>query len=618
MYKVRQINIDAGEHTVIMNEKDAKELGVRSLERVKVFTKEHTLTAIVETSREMIAEGEIGLLCDTYEAVCPNDEKEVDLLPAEKPESVESIKKKMEGNALTPPEIRAIIKDIVNHNLSDIELTAYIVANQVRGMNLDETTEMTKAMVETGETLEFDKGPIFDFHSIGGVPGNKVTLLVVPIIASAGLLIPKTSSRAISSAGGTADIFEVLCNVNLPKEKIKSITETVGGVICWGGSVNMAPADDIIIRVEYPLSIDPYAQVIASVMAKKKAVGANYFLLDIPTGPNTKVPDMKLARNYARDFIEVGRRLGQWNSTTRTLSIDRTLVFAEPWSVVREVLKHEIAHQFVDEILKVREQAAHGPAFEGVCRRFGIDPRATGLPAAPMREEGGSPVLRRIARLLALAESPNVHEAEAAMKTAQRLMLKHNLEVDVAAAKEGYAFLQLGAPRQRVDAAEHVLAGLLARHFFVEAIWVSSYLAREARRGRVLELCGTLSNLEVASYVHGFLLETADRLWREHKKRHGIDSDKERRRFQAGVMIGFDEKLKAGVAEGRREGLIWVGDAGLEDFLHQRYPRRTGGGGIGVRLTAAYEHGRQAGRKIVLHKPVKESRAGGRLLGPAK
>jgi AMP phosphorylase len=310
MYKVKEISIDAGEHTVILSEKDAKDLGVRSLDRVRVFTKERTVAAIVEISKEMIAEGEAGLLTATMQAVCPNGEKLVDILPAERPESVEIIKKKLEGGTLTPGEIRTLVKDMVNHNLSDIELTAYVVANQVRPMNLDEVTELTKAMVETGDTIQFDKRPIFDFHSIGGAPGNKITMLVVPIVAEAGLYIPKTCSRAISSAGGTADIFEVLCNVEQSKEKIKSITETVGGVIVWGGSVNMAPADDIIIRVEYPLSIDPYSQVIASVMAKKKAVGADYFLLDIPTGPNTKVPDMKLARSYARDFIEVGRRLG--------------------------------------------------------------------------------------------------------------------------------------------------------------------------------------------------------------------------------------------------------------------------------------------------------------------
>jgi hypothetical protein len=317
-------------------------------------------------------------------------------------------------------------------------------------------------------------------------------------------------------------------------------------------------------------------------------------------------------------LLEAGGRLGQWEASTRTLAIDRALVGEQPWSVVREVLKHEMAHQFVDEVLGVHDQAAHGPTFADVCRRFDIDAAATGMPAAPAGGDGRSPVLRRIARLLALAESPNVHEAEAAMKAAQRLMLKHNLDASAAAAREGYAFIQLGVPRKRVEAAEHVLAGLLARHFFVEAIWVPSYLPAEGRSGRVLELCGTLSNLEVAAYVHGFLLETAARLWREHKASHGITSDGERRRFQAGMMSGFDEKLKAGAQESRREGLIWVGDAGLDAFLQKRYPRRASGGSVGVRLTAAYEHGRAAGRTIVLHKPVKHSHAQGKLLGPLR
>jgi hypothetical protein len=315
---------------------------------------------------------------------------------------------------------------------------------------------------------------------------------------------------------------------------------------------------------------------------------------------------------------EVGTRLGQWDSSTRTLSVDHKLVFDKPWSVVREVLKHEVAHQFVDEVLHIHDQSAHGPAFEQVCQRFGIDARATGMPAKPEGEAGGSPVLRRIARLLALAESPNVHEAEAAMKTAQRLMLKHNIDETVAAAREGYAFVHLGVPRLRVDSAEHVLAGILTSHFFVQAIWVPSYLAREGRTGRVLELCGRPSNLEVAAYVHGFLLETGERLWREHKRARHIDSDKERRRFLLGVMTGFHEKLKAGAKESRSEGLVWVGDAGLQEFLHQRYPRRSGGAGIGVRLTEAYHQGREAGRKIVLHKPVSETLARGRLLGPAR
>jgi hypothetical protein len=237
-------------------------------------------------------------------------------------------------------------------------------------------------------------------------------------------------------------------------------------------------------------------------------------------------------------------RLGAWDSAARTLFLSRRLVLDCPWTVVREVLKHEVAHQFVDEVLRVRDQTAHGPAFESVCRAHGFDGRAAGMPPTAAGPDTGSPILRRISRLLALAESPNVHEATAAMRTAQRLMLRHNIDAATAAAREGYTFRHVGIPSGRVSGAEHVLAGILSRHFFVDVIWIPSYLPRQGRSGRVLELCGTPSNLEVAVYVHGFLMATGERLWREHKRTHGLIGNAERRRFVLGVMIGFDEKLK--------------------------------------------------------------------------
>jgi hypothetical protein len=216
-------------------------------------------------------------------------------------------------------------------------------------------------------------------------------------------------------------------------------------------------------------------------------------------------------------------------------------------------------------------------------------------------------VLRRIARLLALADSPNQHEAAAAMKAAQRLMLHHNIDAAAASAREGFTFRHVGVPSGRVSGAEHVLAGILARHFFVEVIWVPSYLPRLGRAGRVLELCGTSSNLDVAAYVHGFLLETAHRLWRDHQRAATLAGNRERRRFVLGVMMGFDEKLKVAADENRREGLIWVGDPALSGYLARRYPRRSGGAGIGIHANESFEQGRRAGRNIILHRPVTTS-----------
>jgi AMP phosphorylase len=308
-FKTKSLDLDAGKYIVIMNEKDSDELGVNKEDRVRLSYNNHKITAIIDITNSFVQVGELGVFHNIYKALELSPDSIIDVKPTEKPMSVEFIKKKMNGSELKGEEIYHIIKDIVDGNLSDIELAAYVTSIAIRGMNLRETEDLTWAMVKTGEVIKFDKSPIFDFHSVGGAPGNKITLIIVPIVAAAGLLIPKTSSRAISSACGTADIMEVIADVNISGKDIKRITETIGGTIAWGGSVNLAPADDLIIHVEYPLAIDPYSQVIASVMAKKKAMSADHLLLDIPMGSGTKVPDDILAKRYAKDFMELGNRL---------------------------------------------------------------------------------------------------------------------------------------------------------------------------------------------------------------------------------------------------------------------------------------------------------------------
>jgi hypothetical protein len=317
------------------------------------------------------------------------------------------------------------------------------------------------------------------------------------------------------------------------------------------------------------------------------------------------------------------RRLGEWIRAQRTIAISRRLVVERPWGVVREVLKHEMAHQYVDEVLGIHDESAHGPAFRRVCEAHGFDASAAGTPADAELGAGaaGGPraaTLRRIARLLALAESPNIHEAQAAMNEARRLMLLHNIDAAASPEAEGHAFRHVGAVKARSDVAEKILAGILARHFFVSVIWIPAYLPLEGRRGRTLELCGTPANLEVAVYVHAFLTATGERLWRDHKRAAGIRSDRERRRFIAGVMIGFDEKLGAGARQSKQEGLVLHADAQREDYLRRRYPRRSNRGGSAIERTAAYEQGRAAGRKIELARPVGTGPGAPRMLLPLR
>jgi hypothetical protein len=313
-------------------------------------------------------------------------------------------------------------------------------------------------------------------------------------------------------------------------------------------------------------------------------------------------------------------RLGQYHYATRTIAMSRSLCVEQPWGIVEEVLKHEMAHQYVHEVLRVVDETAHGPAFRAVCRSMGIDARAAGMPTTSGEPESDEArVLARVAKLLALAESSNLHEAEAAMSAAQRLMLKHNLDAVRSGERADYGFRQLGAPTGRVTESERILGAILQAHFFVETIWVPVYRPLEQKRGSVLEVSGTASNLEMAAYVHSFLTHTAEQLWTTHKRAQNLGGNKDRRTFLAGVMSGFYDKLKAARVEHRTEGLVWVRDADLTDFYRRRHPHIQSVRYAGNARTEAHAHGREAGRRIVLHRPVEGGPTqGGRMLPPKR
>ncbi|MDI9644998.1 MAG: AMP phosphorylase [Candidatus Verstraetearchaeota archaeon] len=307
-FKARLIKIKTGEKNVILNESDAEEMMFRIHDRVLITKNFQRSVAMVDISESVVERGEIGFYEDFSEfPVVDGDLVEVSAAPT--PTSVEFIRKKMRGKPLTKSEIHSIVKDTVSHNLSKLEVAAFLMAEEYVGMSIDEIESLTKAMVETGKTIDFGER-VVDKHSIGGVPGNKVTLLIVPIVAAAGLKIPKTSSRAITSPSGTADTMELLAPVEFGEEELKRLLRDVGGYIAWGGSLDLAPADDLFIRVEHPLSIDPRPQMMASIMSKKLAVGVDTLVLDIPTGKGAKVEDFESARKLGNDFIELGNRLG--------------------------------------------------------------------------------------------------------------------------------------------------------------------------------------------------------------------------------------------------------------------------------------------------------------------
>ncbi len=306
--KARPMDIQSGgRKAAILAEETASSLGVLSSDRVRISYKNECLAAIVNTASDF-PRSSVGLYKEVSEELKVKTGDIVEVEFVEAPESLGYVHAKIAGERLRETEIRAIVRDVLEHRLSDVELAAFLTALYIHGIGIDEIEALSKAMVETGQVLSFDRYPILDKHSIGGIPGDKASILVVPIVAAAGFIIPKTSSRAITSPAGTADRVEAICPVDLAAEEIEEVVRKTNGCMVWGGALDLAPADDLFIQVEYPLAIDPL--LLPSIMSKKKAIGATHVVIDMPTGRGSKMKTTAEARGIAYDFIDLGKRLG--------------------------------------------------------------------------------------------------------------------------------------------------------------------------------------------------------------------------------------------------------------------------------------------------------------------
>ncbi len=311
--EVKDMDISSGGALIaVLNEKDAEKMDLHSRDRVKIIKKGKIETVLLNIgeSEKAVGKGKIGLYEEVLKSLRLKEGNKIEMSPARKPLSIDYIKKKLDGFKLTKKEIEQIVWDTVHNKLSQIELTYFVSACYSNKLDLEETTLLTKAMTSHGDILKIKRHPILDKHCIGGVAGNRTTMLIVPILAAAGVTIPKTSSRSITSPAGTADTMEVLANVSLHIKKMKKIVEKTNGCIIWGGALNLAPADDKIITVERPLAIDAKSQLLASVMAKKASVSATHVLVDIPTGKGSKSPTKKKALQLKKDFESLAKKIG--------------------------------------------------------------------------------------------------------------------------------------------------------------------------------------------------------------------------------------------------------------------------------------------------------------------
>ena len=253
---------------------------------------------------------QLGLSEEAFQLLGLPENTIVDVSQAKPPDSLDAVHRKIAGERLAYADYAAITRDIVEYRYAKIELAAFLVACSQAGLERDEVLSLTRAMAASGDRIDWDEPLVADKHCIGGIPGNRTSMLVVPIVAAHGMFIPKTSSRAITSPAGTADTMEVLAQVELPPDRLSDVVRSERGCLAWGGTAKLAPVDDILISVERPLSVDSPGQLVASIIAKKLAAGSTHLLIDIPVGPSAKVRSQAAALQLRKLFEFVGDRVG--------------------------------------------------------------------------------------------------------------------------------------------------------------------------------------------------------------------------------------------------------------------------------------------------------------------
>jgi thymidine phosphorylase len=293
--------------------------GFSAHSRVLISANNRTMVAtLYHLTGDMLSIDEAGLSEQAWQqlGLCENDTLQIEHAPPV--DSLRYLRSKVYGHDLAPNAFDAILGDIAHGEYSNIHLAAFITACAARPLKLEEIHSLTEAMIKVGDRLQWSATPVADKHSIGGLPGNRTTPIVVSILAACGITIPKTSSRAITSPAGTADMMETLTNVTLDVNAMRRVVEREGGCIVWGGAVRLSPTDDILIRIERVLDLDAEGQLVASILSKKIAAGATHLVLDIPVGPTAKVRSRETADALTRTLLSVANSFGLKTRTVLT------------------------------------------------------------------------------------------------------------------------------------------------------------------------------------------------------------------------------------------------------------------------------------------------------------
>ncbi|EED36823.1 putative thymidine phosphorylase [Luminiphilus syltensis NOR5-1B] len=314
---LRKVAIDTYRENVAYLHRDCKlyrSEGFQALNKIEIHSLDGAVSIIavlnVVDDDCITKPDELGLCEQAFRQMGGEAGVAVNIAHARLPASLKAVHRKISGDNLGLEDYQGIARDIASNRYSKIEMAAFLVACSQTGLERDEVLYLTKAMIETGKRLNWGEPLVVDKHCIGGIPGNRTTMLIVPIVAAHGMLIPKTSSRAITSPAGTADTMEVLARVELSPHELHEIVRAQRACLAWGGTAELAPVDDILIAVERPLSMDSPGQMVASILSKKLAAGATHLIIDIPIGATAKISNRSRALALRRLFEYVGDHLG--------------------------------------------------------------------------------------------------------------------------------------------------------------------------------------------------------------------------------------------------------------------------------------------------------------------
>jgi AMP phosphorylase len=308
--KTKLIDISDGEELIaLLNEHEASEYGISPMDKISLIIKWQEIVLNADLTNKFVKPWQVGLFKDVYKKYGIQEWESAHVYFTERSSlALESLKKWLNGKRLSQEEIFAIMKDISDNRFTDV-LTTYFSALGFFYPSTDEDLyKMAKAMAEAGEMLHFP-GIVADKHCMGWVPGNETTMIMIPLLTSLGIKMPKTFSKAITTPAATGECVSVLMDISFSKKQIMELVKKNNTCLIRGGGLDLAPADEKLIKVAYPLSMQSYSRTIISIMAKKYAMGINHSLIDIPVWPSAKVPDMKTAKRLKQKYEYVGKKL---------------------------------------------------------------------------------------------------------------------------------------------------------------------------------------------------------------------------------------------------------------------------------------------------------------------